>query len=626
LNALKDVNFPPDRDIINTPRSSNFTFTNRVTIQFENADPGLDANNPWLPVPMTPRARMEAGLNKWLGNVLGKPEDIMYRVAQLDDDGIESDSSNMEVADLALQPIDLVYITGNELNTGTPGKDKEARTAASELESRIAYQYRHEHNLDDEVVVRIEFMKPEIDGKKTFGHLLPLLRMLKSVITDARPLHAEDFDPPSKTSLVDTDNPEGYDVENLQNRIEMASMQFETYLNELGDIEIDADVEDKDMEGIFHNYTTLKDTFAALAEIKSGFGDITFTFSTANAILLQGLLLRISGFGLPDAFPQLISVDNDKDKVILLDQARSVARRAGEAGSIAADLSVKAAASTVVQMKVNKYIAAGKAFFGDVFNIIPLFTYSNEADIQQSNTDRVQLLKHAADNLNMTYVADEWLQNVSHVRPKLARWDYIRMLMESLNTVSPELKPVQLPYRARDSWLAVEFPKTYEVINENGETTSEPFNIAHDTLSVVIHGDAAFKPSAKQSGLLVDDWTEVIPTKEEITGITFNYNQPNACPPQALLLAVTPREKGHWTWDDLVGILNDTLQRVKGRAVEPIKLDKTGLSELNVLLPAIVSDFSQYDLNVSLDYRMNLAFVAQTLPVVSVNAVVLDND
>jgi hypothetical protein len=199
------------------------------------------------------------------------------------------------------------------------------------------------------------------------------------------------------------------------------------------------------------------------------------------------------------------------------------------------------------------------------------------------------------------------------VRPRSARWDHIRALVEAFNATSLELRPVQLPYRAGDHWLAVEFPETDAV-------TNEPFTILHDTLSVVAHGAAAFAPAAKQCGLLIDDWTEVIPTKEEVTGITFNYDRPNACSPQALLLAVTPAEKGHWAWDDLVGILNDTLQRAKRRAVEPLLLDRVDRPEVGVLLPAIVADFSQHDLNISLDYRMNVQSLLATIPIISVAA------
>lgn len=89
-------------------------------------------------------------------------------------------------------------------------------------------------------------------------------------------------------------------------------------------------------------------------------------------------------------------------------------------------------------------------------------------------------------------------------------------------------------------------------------------------------------------------------------------------PPQSLLLAVTPEIKGGWTWDDLIGILNNTLDRAKLRAVEPKLLDELLPPEVNILRPAILADFSQYDLNVALDYRLNLEMLASVIPIKTV--------
>jgi hypothetical protein len=609
LSALQDARIPPQLDVIDTPRSSQLTFTNRITLQFENADPGMQTNNPWHPIPMTPRARMETGLNKWLGTVLGSPEDMVFRVAHLDADGAESGHLDMNAAELALQPIDLIYITGDELNTGAADEKPEARTGASELEKRIAYRYRQVKALEDEVVVRIEFMKPEAAGKKPLGHMLPLLRMLKSMITDSRPLHAGDFDPPSKSNPGDPENPEGYDQLNLQGRVETAAALFQSYLEELGHLPVTATV--KDSLGDPQTCTDLKSTFAALDETGTALEEITFSFDGAHVPDLQAVLIRLAGFGMPDAFPQLLSALSEEAIRRLLEQARGVLRRGAQAQARASALQAEAASASRLRTRVEKYTAAGKALLGEAFNILPLFNYNNEADIQQSNADRSQLLKYATDTLKMTFPADEWLQNVSHVRPKSRRWDTIRTLVESFQADLLALHPVQLPYRAGDRWLAVEFPETDAI-------TGEPFNLLHDTLSLTIHGEAAFAPAARQCGLLIDDWTEVIPAQEEVTGITFNYDQPNTCPPQVLLLAVTPQETGRWSWENLVGILNDTLQRAKRRAVEPLLLDKIDRPELGVLLPAIVADFSQHDLNIALDYRLNLKSLLETIPILPV--------
>ena len=82
--------------------------------------------------------------------------------------------------------------------------------------------------------------------------------------------------------------------------------------------------------------------------------------------------------------------------------------------------------------------------------------------------------------------------------------------------------------------------------------------------------------------------------------------------------AVTPQEKGHWTWEDLVGILNDTLLRTKLRAVEPQLLDTLKRADTGVLLPAIISVYSQQGLDISLDYRNNVAFYENNLPLSSI--------
>ena len=45
------------------------------------------------------------------------------------------------------------------------------------------------------------------------------------------------------------------------------------------------------------------------------------------------------------------------------------------------------------------------------------------------------------------------------------------------------------------------------------------------------------------NGLLLDEWVEEIPGKEELTGISFQYNQPDSQPPQSLLLAISPTKE-----------------------------------------------------------------------------------
>jgi uncharacterized coiled-coil DUF342 family protein len=583
--ALKDANIPPSIEVIETPSPSHLSFTNRVTVQF---DSGAAYSGP------SHKAKMEAGLNAWLKGVIGDPATLVCIVSHMVGDTEEQEEVAM--ADLGLEPIDLVYMMSKDLETSKNNAE------ASELESRIAFHYRRTNNLDDDVTIRIQFTGSIAAGRKFLGNTLPLLKTLKSIITDSRPLHALDFDPPSKKSLADKTNPSGYALPELQTRVENIGAEFEECFNTLTNITITK------IDGTTSTDVPLGDLFDVLDAEDQSFADIQFSFTVANALALQSALIAIDGFGLSDTFPQLTDVMSDTRKIVLLEQARATSRRMTDTMDKVDDLlnSLSQPANSETEKKVAILIEAGKALFGDDFNILPRFTYNNPTDIQQSDAHRAQLLSHATNQLQMTFAAEEWMQKSAAIRPRLAKWDYVRTLYELHNDGQLELAPTQLPYRAEDSWLAVQFPET----NADGSA----FNITDDTLSIVIHGSDAFTTEKDQCGLLIDDWTENICDKESITGLTFNYNQPDAQAPQALLLAVTPNETGNWNWDELVGILNDTLLRAKLRAIEPGLLDTQKKPELGVLLPAIMSTYSQQGLDISLDYRDNITFYAENLP------------
>jgi hypothetical protein len=148
----------------------------------------------------------------------------------------------------------------------------------------------------------------------------------------------------------------------------------------------------------------------------------------------------------------------------------------------------------------------------------------------------------------------------------------------------PALRPVQLPFRAGEDWLALEFDPN------NTANTLET-----ERLLYTAHYSEAFAPANWQCGLLVDEWTEVVPQKEEVTGLTFHFDRPNAEPPQAWLLATPASFTGEWKWDDLVGALNQTLDDARTRAVEPDELGK----KFAALLPAVLTESSWSPMTIS---------------------------
>jgi hypothetical protein len=617
--AQKDARVPPALEVLDTPRGTEFTFTNRLTLHFDDLDPSVPSSNPWPAIPLTPRAAAEPGLNRWLGTVLGEAPDIVrceaYRIERAED-GTETtfDRHQVSLADLEVQPIDFVWMAGVTFE-GTGG--------ATELETRIAYRYRRAHGIGMDQSVRIEFNPAVAPGRTTFARLFALARHLRALLAENRSLGARDFLPAAggkaTTIAVDKNNRDGYDAGELRSRVQSTLNR----LTALADA-IDGPsappvtlvfVNDPDNPLDDVTFTgTLGAAFAKLEDVKHQFTDdkaVTVSVLVAHAEALHRTLQAVADFGVSDAFPPEADLTTDAAKAALLARAHRIARRlrgAGVKDGIIDRASARlgeATADKTIDDQVAILLETGSILFGETFKYLPAFTCHNEIDVATADAARAQLLAHAlglTPGITAKDVVDEWIQGLARVRPRVHRWEVVRALAGALNDVDLDMRPVQVPYRAKDSWLAVDFPATDPL------DPARAFGISRDTVSVTAHGAAAFQAGTSQRGLLLDEWTEEIPTSREITGIAFRFNQPNAAPPQTLLLAITPEETGSWSWDDLVGTLADTLARAKRRAVEPAQLEQQGLV-WNAFAPALVSEFSTIAAaDVSLDLMTMLAY------------------
>lgn len=109
-------------------------------------------------------------------------------------------------------------------------------------------------------------------------------------------------------------------------------------------------------------------------------------------------------------------------------------------------------------------------------------------------------------------------------------------------------------------------------------------------------------PTDDFCGLLLDEWTEVIPAQKETTGIALHYDKPDSEPPQAMLLVTPPTRTGTWNADDLVAALHETYDLIKARAVEPAHLDETAYAHL---LPATLVSAASKPITISTDFATN---------------------
>jgi hypothetical protein len=247
-----------------------------------------------------------------------------------------------------------------------------------------------------------------------------------------------------------------------------------------------------------------------------------------------------------------------------------------------------AAADSVKQVKLLQ--EAAKSLLGEDFRMIPAFKVTTAAGFEWKNSH------DAADSL-LTYIktrpanpfplpVDEWLHGVARVREKMFHFENVMLLNGAFELAEPSLQPVQLPFRADEDWLALEFNP------DNAANTLET-----ERLLYTAHYSETFQPAAWQCGLLVDEWTEVVPQKEEVTGLAFHFDRPNAEPPQAWLLATPAAFTGEWQWNDLVAALNQTLDDARARAVEPDALGP----KFAALLPAVLTETSWSPMTISAD-------------------------
>ena len=130
------------------------------------------------------------------------------------------------------------------------------------------------------------------------------------------------------------------------------------------------------------------------------------------------------------------------------------------------------------------------------------------------------------------------------------------------------LRVAQLPWQPDDRWVAL------PLLEKRPLSTSR--------FSLVVQSAPALDVTQPLAGLLIDEWVEVVPSARETTAMVFQFDQPDAAPPQSLLLAVPPDPAAPWTVHSLQQVLLETLDLARLRAVDP-----TQIAELGHYLPAV---------------------------------------
>ncbi len=103
--------------------------------------------------------------------------------------------------------------------------------------------------------------------------------------------------------------------------------------------------------------------------------------------------------------------------------------------------------------------------------------------------------------------------------------------------------------------------------------------------TIVLHADSSATLAAGQrvSGLLVDEWVEVVPSALAATSVAYEADAPVARAPQAIVLGLAPNVAAGWDVETIVDLVRETVDLAKLRTVD----SETG-AWIGRMLPAVL--------------------------------------
>lgn len=512
---------PHDPEILRQPRTGT-TLTHRFLMVLGGDVILVDA---WRDAPLTPRAKAEPFLNRWAGEVMGDPRivkcTVNYRLPA--QEGTVEKSMIVTLRDLAIRPVDFLFLAGRN-------------DSSSELNQRIAETVLR--GAPQAQQIKIDFSAKEgwnRDSTRTFPEILEVARAINNVIASARPLVPRDLThPASSASRKDAD---------LMG--EEALARAKDARDALAHIVIRLDRETRQME-------------------EQG--------QSEDRAELTKVLKAASLFGPPGIFPVTVDLKTLGDGE-LLSMAKKASKELDARRINADDMMKNSTGALSDEMKVKQAVDIVKVVFGKDFVFLPRFK-PTEPDVLANALDLG--LKGLVDpaQTQRDNVLRRWMQQTSRVRRPLERWRKLWLYAQALGAPAARLDVAQLYSQEGDRWAALPF-------------ASEENRHASGTLSLVLYRPSILglfispPASVPWTGLILDEWTEMIPSTSENTGISFPFDNPGAEAAQVVLIAVPNTDTSTWQLDLLIDIVNDTLDLMKVRLTNAENLE--GLSQL---LPA----------------------------------------
>lgn len=659
-NAFSQGSHPPETQIVNTPRSG-LSFTHRVALHL---DPNADPNTSPSTVPMTPRSQAEAPLNLWLAARFPDPADVVVRVTYTTPALAGPNTVTLSQKDLNLQPIDLLYLVNLDLDQAqselddrivqvirygpdahpdihvtiqytqaVPGKVSLLEMAALVRSLRTLLLKSRAIGPTD-MALPLETTNDEAQWDDTellarvntaIGSLTDRLNVLVPLKTDASDLdtYASKASaaflqtalcgvPSTGTGQIHADIGSIYDaivtkLQSFSTRWTGKAADYEALLATYAGLTNDADrfALLRQAEGLIAASTTTPiptDPNVYKASVATTKTRFDATLAQLNALLKFAGTKLVDFATQADALtPSLAQHDavpfdiSDQKTAITSLRATLVARVSALADDLTQRIAdaqsdiTTAAGMTTSQARVAELQLAARCVLGDETQIIPRFQLADDRGLEfAASVGGSAALLIDLKTAGRRFPVSDWLCGLARVRDKLNAWENAGTLSEAFGGAAADLTPVQLPFTAGDRWVALEFDPSAAGPNNR--------------LLYTAHLAVPFDRTADQCGLLLDEWPEVVPDSDVVSGVTFHFDRPASQPPQAMLLATPSVLIGTWQWDDLVAALQETLDGSKSRGVEPGQIDGSAYAQF---LPATLMAVTLYQIHIATNLAMN---------------------
>lgn len=550
LQSIENGDVPPLPEVIQSPNSG--------TVLTQNIIAHFPAASHWPT--RTARSKVNARMNGWLKSRLPNPSKITIGF-RLEAGG----QSHLTLAAAGLDALDVVLMANDQQGNGASLLERwlvdHWRSSQNIPESTITQHAKGPAAPNDASVLEVDTSKAPAN-KHALDDVLPLLLSLQRLVTKSRPANGLDYRVSTELENALPHNPKGLSLSGdepaARPRIASAFDTFESHLEDLGTF--------VQAPGQVAAYNAL------LEDIESFELGEWQDFSTNVRDTMRNLAL----FGFSQAIPGSATGTTSTSAKALYEQASQLflvltphletAREAllpltdttgGVGGSVEAQL---------LGRRIKALDNAAEAIFTKNFKLTHEFALESEQRVEIQIALDAPIQK---DPLKL----ETWLQGLVRVRKPLADLAIIRDWGEWMGAGNTSLTPVQLPRIIGEPWIG-------------GSWTSE--DEMRDRLSIMLIDDEG-KASGVKAGIFLDGFSETVPSKVDITGVSFHYDRPNAEAPQVILVAVPPVPEKGWSWDALRSVVFDTFDRARLRAVEP---DHLIGSEYFHVLPANLVPFS----------------------------------